>query len=111
MNHLIGQRQLVIKAVEVADRGMQIHRLDRIATGKMNAVEILGQLDEIAVAFAVAHASAALDVRAVGRRGNIAEYNVIAANYNAAVLVARGQSELRGCQRHLLHHEIPAHAH
>ena len=79
MDHLVGQHQLVIQAVEMADRGMDVHRLDRIAAGKMHAVEILGQLDEIAIACG-RRSCAPIEIGAVRRRGDIAKNDMVAAD-------------------------------
>ena len=54
MHGLVGQRQLVIDNVEVADRGVDIHRLHGVSASKVDAVEILRQLQQIGAHFAVA---------------------------------------------------------
>ncbi len=48
VHDLVGQRQLVIKHVKVPHRGMYIHRFDGIAARKVDAVEILRQLQQVA---------------------------------------------------------------
>ena len=49
MNNLVGQRQLVEDAIQMANRRMHIDRFDRISAHQMNAVEVLAHLDEVAI--------------------------------------------------------------
>ena len=80
VHDLVGQRQLLEEAVEVADRGVDVDRLDRIAAGDVDAVEVLGELDEVAERGEVADAAAAVEVHAVRRRGDVDEAHVAAAH-------------------------------
>jgi len=65
VHNLVGQRQLVVDAVEVADRSVDVDRLDRIAAGEMDAVEILRELHQIAKALAIPWPPAAVEVHGV----------------------------------------------
>ena len=95
VHHLVGQRQLLVEAVEVADRGVDVDRLDRVAAGEVDAVEVLRQPDEVAEVLDVADAAAAVEVHGVRRRGDVAEEHVPAADGHPARGVARGHVELR----------------
>ena len=112
VHHLVGQGELVEQHVEMTDAGMEVHRLDRVAAGKMDAVEILRQLQQVGALLAGAgHLAADLHVPVVGRRRDIAEQDIILADHQLAVGIARGQRERGRRLAHHLHHEIPVHAH
>ena len=66
VHRLIGQGQLVIEHIKVAHRGVDILRLHRIAAGKVDAVEILRQLQQVATHLAGAcHLLANRHIRAI----------------------------------------------
>ena len=111
VHHLVGEVQLVVEAVEVAHRGVNIQRLHRVAAGEVDAVEVLGELEEVPVALAVADAPAAVEVRAVGRARHVAEDDVPPADGDPPLRVAGGDGELGRRELHLLHHELAVHAH
>ena len=110
MGDLVRQGELFIKTVQMADRGVNVDRLDRIAPGEMDAVEILRQLDEVAKAVHEARDLAPLKIPVIRRRGDIAKDDMLAAHRQGAVGVARGDGEFRRRAAHHLHHEILVHA-
>mmetsp|Transcript_7554 Transcript_7554/g.12952 ORF Transcript_7554/g.12952 Transcript_7554/m.12952 type:complete len:236 (-) Transcript_7554:1212-1919(-) len=111
VHHLVGQRQLVINHVQMADRGVDIHRLHRIAARKVDAVEILRQLEQIGAHLPVArHLGPDLHVPIVGGRGHIAKVDVPPADGDLAVRITGGQRELGRGLAHHLHHECTVHA-
>ena len=97
MDNFIGQCEHIVETIEVAGRGVQIARLHRITTGKMDAVEILRQLQKITKALAIPHPAATIKIRAIGRAGDIAEHQVFAANGNGVIRIAWGDGERRRC--------------
>ena len=111
VNHLVGEDQLVLEAVEVPHRRVDVDGLHRIATREVDAVEVLGELEEVPVALAVADPSTAIEVRAVGRARHVAEDHVPPADGDPALGIPRGDGELRRREIHLLHHERAVHAH
>ena len=98
-------------AVEVADRGVDVDRLDRVAAGEVDAVEVLRELHEVAEAFAVAGPPAAVEVHGVRRAGHIDEEHRVAADRHPALGVARRDVELPRRLLDLLHHKGAIHAH
>ena len=95
----------------MAHRGVQVHRLHRIAPREVDAVEVLGELEEVPVALAVADPSPPVEIRAVGRTRHIAEHHVPPADGDRTARVARGEGELAGRELHLLHHQRAVHSH
>ncbi len=79
----------------MADRGVDVDRLDRIAAPDMDGVEHLAELDEVAVVGVVAAAPPAVAVGRVGRARHRAEGDVVAADLDVARRVAAMQGELR----------------
>ena len=111
VHRLVGERELVVEHVEMAHRGVKVHRLDRVAAGEMDAVEILRELEQRAALLARAgHLAADLHVPVVGRRRDVAEQDMAPAHGDPAVRVARGDVPLRGAFRHHLHHQGAVHA-
>ncbi len=49
----VRQSQFLIETIEVADKGVDIHRFHRIADREMDAVEILGKLKELLISFKI----------------------------------------------------------
>ena len=62
MDQLVGQGQYVEQCVQMSGRRMQVHRFNRVATGKVNAVEALGQLEKVLVVLAVADPAPTIQV-------------------------------------------------
>ena len=108
---LVGQGELVVEAVEMAHRGVDVHRLHRIAAGHVDAVEVLGELEKIPVALTIPDPPPAVEVRAVRRARHVDEDHVAPADGDCPLGVSRGDGELRGREPHLLHHEPAVHAH
>ncbi len=111
MHDLVGDRQLVIKAIEVANRGVDVHRLDRIAAGKVHAVEVLREPDEILVGLAGAGFAAFVEIGIVRRRGDVAEDDVVAADAQLPFGIARRDGELARRHADIFHDHVAAHAH
>ena len=111
MDDLVGQGQLLEQAVEVADAGVDVDGLDRIAAGDVDAVEVLRQPHEVAEVRHVADPSAAVEVHGVGRRGDVDEGHVAPADRHPSLGIAGGDVELAGGLGHLLQHEAAIHAH
>ena len=90
---------------------MDVDRLDRIAAGEMDAVEILRQLQEVAEALPVARPPAAVEVHRVRWARHVDEEHLVAAHRHGVRRVARRDGEGGGGFRDLLHHERAIHAH
>ena len=60
MYQLVCQRQHVEQAIKMAHRRMQVYRLNGITANKMQAVEALGQFQEILVVRTVTDAPATI---------------------------------------------------
>src|SRR5439155_26619705 len=73
MEGLVGQYRHVAQSFEMADRGMDVDRLDRIARNEADAVEMLRKLQKIAVIGMVAGAPAIVEIGAVGRAADGSE--------------------------------------
>ena len=95
----------------MAHRRVQIDRLHRIPAGHVDAVEVLGELEQIPVALAIADPPPAVEVRAVRRARHVDEDHVAPADGDCPLGVSRGDGEMRGREPHLLHHEPAVHAH
>ena len=95
----------------MAHRRVNIHRLHRIATGKMDAIEILGQFEEILVVLMGAGAATGVQVGTVRRARHIAEQDIVATNGKSPIQIARCQREDGGNQRQLFHHHIAVEPH
>ena len=88
VGRLVGQRVDVAQRLEVADVGRDVDRLDRVAAGQVQDVEVLAELEEVLEVGAVARASAAFQVRAVGRARDRREHHVLAADLERARRIA-----------------------
>ena len=103
---------LVVETVEMAYRGVQVHRLHRIPARHVDAVEILGELQE-------SRDSSPGRRRAVRGRGRSSSGGLDTLRntmWRPPMVTARSglrgrDGELRGREPHLLHHELPIHAH
>ena len=94
----------------MANRRMQIHRLHRVAACQVNAVEILGQLEQILETAAGADLLAIVQIIAVRWRGDIAEHDVLAADGDPPVGVAGRDGERFGGEFDHFHDEVTPHA-
>jgi len=90
---------------------MDIHRLHRIAGLEMDAVEILGEFDQVREGFEVAGLTPLVEIGIVRRRSDLSKDRAVAADLNDFFRIARGDREPLGTGRDFLHHEITAHAH
>ncbi len=91
---------------------MDIHRRHRIAAGKVDAVEILGQLQQIAALFAISsNLLAQVQIPVVGGRRNIAKEQVVAPDRDCAVWIAWGDGELTWRLADHLHDKVAVHPH
>ena len=77
---LVGQGQEVVDGVQVADRRVEVDRLDRVAGEEVDDVEHLEQADEVLVVGPVADPPPAVGGEDVGRAGYGAEGDVVAAD-------------------------------
>src|SRR5271157_6156959 len=77
----------------MADRGMDVDRLDRIAAPEVNHVEGLAESDEVAIILDGARPAAAGAIGGIGRAGDRAEGDMPAADRQIAGGIARVQSE------------------
>ena len=112
MGDLVGQRQLVIKHVQVPHRGVDVLRFNRIAADEMDAVEILAELQQGAAHLAVAgNLAPQFHVPVSGGRRDVAEIQVPPTHGDLAVGVAWRDGPAFGRVGDRLHHEIAAHAH
>ena len=111
VHDLVGERELVIEHVEVADTCVDVHWFDRVAAREVDAVEVLGELQEPLALLAGAGGLACFHVPVVRRRGNVAEHDVIATNGDLSLRVARGDGEVFGRLADHLHDEFAVHPH
>ncbi|CAI8450417.1 MAG: Uncharacterised protein [SAR116 cluster bacterium MED-G04] len=66
MHHLVGQGQHIVDAVEMTDGGVNIHRFHRVAGVEMQAVEILGQAQEVLVIRAITDPPPTIQITDIG---------------------------------------------
>ncbi len=92
--------------VEMAGRRRQIRRLHRIAAGELDDVEGLHQLQQVAVVVEVAGAPPAIEIGDVRRRGDRAEIDVVVAEGQVVLRIARMERELPGRLGDMLQHEF-----
>ena len=95
----------------MAHRGMQVHRLDRIAAGAMDDVVALCQFHQVAKVLLVARAPPALHVRAVGWAGYLCKGQVVATDADIALRVTRMQGEFGGASFNGLQNQMAVKAH
>ena len=93
MERLVSKFDEVCQAVEMPDGGMQINRLDRIATGQMNNIVGLREPDQIAEIGVCSGPAAIVAVRAIGRGCDLRESDLPSADGNVALAVAGMQRE------------------
>ena len=62
MHQFVGQRQQVEQTIQVADRRMDVYGFHRVSAGEVNAIEDLGQFEEILIILAVADPAATVQV-------------------------------------------------
>ena len=105
VHDLVGQCQLLVQAIEVPDRGVDVDRLDWVAPCHMDAVEILRQLHEFLERLEVARPLAALQIPGIRRGRDVDEDHVLAAQRDLARGVAGRDRELLGDGLEHLHHE------
>ena len=97
VHHLVGNRQLVIKHIQMAHRGMHIHGFHRITTREVNTVKILRELQKILTHLARArHLFTQRHVPIVGRGRDIAKEKMFATHSNLTIRISRGNVELAG---------------
>ena len=96
--------------VEMADRRMDIDRLDRIAAHEVDDVERLAQPDEIVEVLLVADPPAAIEVGDVGWRRDRPERHPVAADAQVVGGVPGVERELRRRGPDALEHEVPIEA-
>ncbi len=80
VDRLVGQRQHVEQRVEMADRGGNVDRLDRIAADEMNRIETLPEANEVLIVAPVAGPPASRAVKRIGGARHGAESDVPAAD-------------------------------
>ena len=76
VDRLVRQREHVEQRVEMADRGVDVDRLDGIAAPDMDRIEALAEPQEILVVAPIAGPPAAVAVEGIGRAGDRAESDV-----------------------------------
>ena len=79
MERLVGELGDGREAIEVADGGVHVGRLDGVAAGHVDDVVALGQLDEVFEVTPVAGAAAVVVIGSVGCAGDLGEDHMIAA--------------------------------
>ena len=107
----IGQRDEGSEAVEVPGGGRKVGWLNRVAAEEVQAVEPLGQAQEIAVVPEVAFAAPALEIVGEGRAGNRGEGNPAASDGERALRVAGMEREGARCGGHGISDELAGQAH
>src|SRR5262245_52709726 len=78
----------------MADRGVDVERIDRAVADRVDAVEELAELHEVAVVLGAAGTPAAVAVGAVGRPADRREGDPLAAELHVVRRVARPDGEL-----------------
>ena len=94
MDVLVGQRQHVERGVDVANRGVDVDRLDRIAGDEVDRVEHLAELQQVVEADVVAGAANAVEPDEVRRAGHGAVGHPVAADVQVLLRVPTVQREL-----------------
>ena len=110
VHHLVGQKQLFTDAIKMPDAGVNINRFHRIASGEMDAVEILRQLHQVPETVKIAGNLAGFHVPVIRWRRNIAKQDMLAANRNGPVGVSGRDGEPIRHMRQHFHHEIAPHS-
>jgi len=80
VDRLVGQRQRVVRGIEMADGRVDVDRLDRVTGDEVDDLEHLGEADEVLVVGPVAHPPAALQVGDVRGTRDGAEGDPVAAD-------------------------------
>ena len=91
--------------------GRKVGRLDRVAAEEMQAVEPLGQAQEIAIIPEVAFTAPALEIVDEGWAGNRREGDAVASDGERALRVAGMEREGAGRGGHGMRDELPGQAH
>ncbi len=94
MERLVGEFGDVGQAIQMPYRCMQVHRLHRVAAAGVDHVVPLCQTDQVLEVLAVADTPTALQIRAIGRAGNLRKREVLATDLQVALRVAGMQGEL-----------------
>ena len=106
----VGQRDGRVMGVEMARRRRNIRGLDRISRDEMHDVQALAELQEVAVIGEVSRPAAPVEIGDIGRAGDGAEIDVIAAEDQAALGIARMERDLRRHLGDMLHHHFAVEA-
>ena len=93
VDRLVGQGQHVEQRVEMADGGVNVDRLDRIAAPEMDRIEALAEADEVLEVAFVSLPPPARAVERIGRARHRSERDVSPADHEIAGRVARVQRE------------------
>lgn len=110
VDRFVGQCQRVVHAIEMTDRRMNIHGLNRITDHHVNAIEILRQLDQVPVTFSIADAAAAVQVRAIWGTADIAEQHAVTTDGDLPARASRRNVEFGRGFTHLLHDKVTIHS-
>ena len=95
VDRLVGECQQVPQRVEVADRGVDVDRLDRVAGEEMDRVEHLAEPDQVLVVGPVADSPATIEVRDIRRGRNRPERGPVATDLEVVGGVRGVERELR----------------
>ena len=106
---LVGQRQFVEQHIQMAHRSVHIHRLDRVSSGDMDAVEVLGQLQQVCALCTRARHLSRRHVPVIGRRRDIHEDDIAATDRQFPLRVSGRDGEFRRRLAHHLHHPVATH--
>jgi hypothetical protein len=112
VDRLVRQREHVEQRVEMPDRGVDVRGLDRIAAPEMHGRQRVSQPDQVLVVDAVAGTAAALAIGGVGRAGDRAEGQRVAADLDRLARVAGMEPEAarRLAEEALDQRRVEAHA-
>jgi hypothetical protein len=111
LERLVGQRQQIEYRVKMANGRVDIDGFHGIAAVHVDAIETLGELQQVLKVLPVAAAPAVVQVRNIGRAGNLTERRMTVSDDNPAFRIARRDAECRRRPGHLLHDERPVHPH
>ena len=105
VDRLVEEDERVVDRVEVADRRMDVDRLDGVAAEEVDDVDHLAQPDQVLVVPPVPDPAAAVGVGDVRRAPHRAERDPVAAEMEVVDRVPRVERELRGGGGDPLHDE------
>ena len=106
VQHLVGEGEHVERRLEMADRVVQVDRLDRVAADEVDDVERLAEPQQIAERRPVTRPADAVEIDEVRWATDRSEREVVTADRQRAVGVPRVHLERRRARLDQLDHEL-----